>query len=135
MKTCRRPLLAMLACALSAMPAAADPVVDAFDARCTAENAYRLPPADLDGACACMAPVLASFLSADARRQIEDAIKSGKPVSFAGSPFNGNPGDLARSAIAQCPAVGEAMYRQKCAGKNGGAPACREMRKMLDAAP
>jgi hypothetical protein len=135
MKAFHRPLLALLVCALSVMPAAADPVVDAFYARCTAENAYQLPPGDLDGACACMAPVLASFLTADARRQIEDAIKSGKPVSFAGSPFKGNPADLARSAIAQCPAVGEAMYRQKCAGNSEGAPACREMRKMLDTVP
>ena len=127
--------LAILACMTIARPAeAADPVADAFYARCTAENAYQMQPPELDEACACMAPVLASFLTVDAHKQIEDSLKTGKPASFAGSPFKGNPADLARAAIKQCPMVGAAMYRQKCAGKNEGAPECQEMKKMLDAA-
>lgn len=126
--------LAILACMTLARPAEADPVADAFYARCTAENAYHMQPAELDGACACMAPVLASFLTVEARKQIEDSLKTGKPASFGGSPFKGNPADLARSAIKQCPMVGAAMYRQKCAGKNESAPECREMKKMIDEA-
>jgi hypothetical protein len=127
--------LAILVSMMLARPVeAADPVADAFYARCTAENAYQMQPPELDKACACMAPVLASFLTDESRRQIEDAIRTGKPVSFAGSPFKGNPADLARRAIKQCPMVGAAMYRQRCTGQNEGAPECQEMKKMLDAA-
>jgi hypothetical protein len=127
-------ILATLACMALARPAEADPVVDAFYARCISENAYQMQAPELGGACTCMAPVLASFLTVDARMQIEDSLKTGKPVSFGGSPFMGNPADLARSAIKRCPMVGAAMYRQKCAGKNEGAPECREMKKMIDEA-
>ena len=124
--------LAILACLLFGQPAAADPVSDAFYERCTAENSYQMQPAELGEACACMAPVLASFLTVEARQQIEAAIKSNKPVSFSGSPFKGNPADLARSAIKQCPAVGAAMYQQKCAGGNETTPQCQEMKGMID---
>jgi len=115
--------------------AAADPVVDIFYTRCVSENSYQMAPAELDQACGCMAPVLGSFLTVEARQQIEAAIKADKPVSFSSSPFKGNPADLARSAIQQCPSVGAAMYQQKCAGGNEGAPQCQEMKAMIDAAP
>jgi hypothetical protein len=114
--------------------AAADPVVDAFYVRCVSENSYQMEPVDLEGACACMAPVMASFLTDEARLKITEAIKAKKPVSLTGSPFKGHPAELARSAIKQCPAVGEAMYRQKCAGGNEAAPQCQEMKSMLDQA-
>jgi hypothetical protein len=124
---------ALLLSAALATAAEADPVVDAFYLRCVSENSYQMEPADLEGACACMAPVMVSFLTAEARKTIEEAIKANKPVSVTGSPFKGNPADLARDAIRQCPAVGEAMYRQKCTG-NEAAPQCQEMKNMLDAA-
>lgn len=124
---------ALLLSAALAPAAEADPVVDAFYLRCVSENSYQMEPADLEGACACMAPVMVSFLTAEARKSIEEAIKANKPVSVTGSPFKGNPADLARDAIRQCPAVGEAMYRQKCTG-NEAAPQCQEMQNMLDEA-
>jgi hypothetical protein len=114
---------------------AADPVTDAFYVRCVSENSYQMQPGELEEACACMAPVMVSFLTADARRTIEDAIKSRKPVSLSGNPFQGDPAQLARSAIRQCPAVGEAMYRRECAGGNEAAPHCQEMRDMIDQVP
>lgn len=120
--------------ALTATSAAADPVVDAFYTRCVSENSYQLGPNDLEGACACMAPVMVSFLTDEARRQIEVAIKNNQPIGLRGSPFKGNPADLARSAIKQCPAVGAAMYQQRCAGGNEAAPQCQEMKGMLDQA-
>jgi hypothetical protein len=126
--------LAILACIIFGHAAAADPVSDAFYERCTTENSYTMQPAELNGACACMAPVLASFLTVEARHEIEAALKSKRPASFAGSPFKGNPADLARTAIKECPMVGEAMYQQKCAGKYDGAPECQEMKKMIDEA-
>jgi hypothetical protein len=49
-------------------------------------------------------------------------------------PYKGNPAELARSAIKQCPAVGAAMYQQKCAGNNEAAPQCQEMKGMIDQA-
>jgi hypothetical protein len=126
---------ALIATAMLPMAAAlADPVVDAFYARCVSENSYRMEPAELEGACACMAPVMASFLTSDARRRIEDAIRVNKPASFGGSPFKGNPAELARSAIRQCPSVGAAMYQQKCAGGNEATPQCQEMKGMIDQA-
>lgn len=125
----------ILASALLVRSAAADPILDAFYARCTSENSYQMPPAELDQACACMAPVLVSFLTPEARQQILDAIKANKAVSFSASPFKGNPADLARSAIKQCPEVGAAMYQQKCAGGNESAPECQEMKAMIDQAP
>lgn len=125
----------ILASALLVRSAAADPILDAFYARCTSENSYQMPPAELDQACACMAPVLVSFLTLEARQQILDAIKANKAVSFSASPFKGNPADLARSAIKQCPEVGAAMYQQKCAGGNESAPECQEMKAMIDQAP
>jgi hypothetical protein len=124
---------ALLLSAALAPAAEADPVVDAFYLRCVSENSYQMEPADLEGACACMAPVMVSFLTVEARKSIEEAIKANKPVSLTGSPFKGNPADLARDAIRQCPAVGEAMYRQKCTG-NEAAPQCQEMKNMLDEA-
>jgi hypothetical protein len=124
---------ALLLSAALAPAAEADPVVDAFYLRCVSENSYQMEPADLEGACACMAPVMVSFLTVEARKTIEEAIKANKPVSVTGSPFKGNPADLARDAIRQCPAVGEAMYRQKCTG-NEAAPQCQEMKNMLDEA-
>ena len=124
---------ALLLSAALAPAAEADPVVDAFYLRCVSENSYQMEPADLEGACACMAPVMVSFLTVEARKTIEEAIKANKPVSLTGSPFKGNPADLARDAIRQCPAVGEAMYRQKCTG-NEAAPQCQEMKNMLDEA-
>ena len=124
---------ALLLSAALAPAAEADPVVDAFYLRCVSENSYQMEPADLEGACACMAPVMVSFLTVEARKSIEEAIKANKPVSVTGSPFKGNPADLARDAIRQCPAVGEAMYRQKCTG-NEAAPQCQEMKNMLDEA-
>ena len=130
--------LTILACflpaVLAAATAAADPVVDAFYARCVSENSYQMGPNDLEGACACMAPVMVSFLTDEARRQMEDAIKNRQPLQLSGSPFRGDPADLARSAIKQCPAVGAAMYQQKCSGGNATAPQCREMKDMLDQA-
>jgi hypothetical protein len=131
-------LLKILACAVpiavAATTAAADPVVDAFYTRCVSENSYQMGPNELEGACACMAPVMVSFLTDDARRRIEDAIKNNQPIGLSGSPFKGNPADLARSAIKQCPNVGAAMYQQKCAGGNEAAPQCQEMKGMLDQA-
>ena len=124
---------ALLLSAALAPAAEADPVVDAFYLRCVSENSYQMEPADLEGACACMAPVMVSFLTVEARKSIEEAIQANKPVSLTGSPFKGNPADLARDAIRQCPAVGEAMYRQKCTG-NEAAPQCQEMKNMLDEA-
>jgi hypothetical protein len=117
-----------------AATAVADPVVDAFYNRCVAENAYQMTPNELESACACMAPVMVSFLTADARRRLEEAIKNNAPVSLGASPFKGNPADLARSAIQQCPSVGKAMYAQKCAGANEAAPQCKEMKSMIDQA-
>jgi hypothetical protein len=133
--TILRFLSALFLAGMLALPAAADPVVDSFYVRCVSENSYRMPPEELEQACACMAPVLTSFLADDARRQIEQAISTNKPVSFAGSPFKGDPAELARSAIRQCPAVGAAMYRQKCAGASEAAPQCQEMKAMIDQAP
>jgi hypothetical protein len=130
-----RGVLGALFLSAALVPAAkADPVVDSFYLRCVSENSYQMEPAALEGACACMAPVMVSFLTVEARQRIEEAIKANKPVSLAGSPFKGNPADLARDAIRQCPAVGEAMYHQKCAGANEAAPQCQEMKKMLDEA-
>jgi len=123
---------ALILASATPLRAAADPLVDAFYAHCVSENSYQMQPADLEGACGCMAPVLVSFLTVEARQQIEAAIKSNKPVSFSGSPFKGNPADLARSAIKQCPAVGAAMYQQKCAGGNETTPQCQEMKGMID---
>src|SRR6185295_1940440 len=62
--------LKILACLLPAVlaTATADPVVDAFYARCVSENAYQMGPNDLEGACACMAPLMVSFLTDEARR-------------------------------------------------------------------
>ncbi|HET6161204.1 MAG TPA: hypothetical protein VFE34_22880 [Dongiaceae bacterium] len=120
---------------LASAPAVGDPVADAFYARCVAENSYQMQPAELDQACACMAPVLTSFLTVDARQRVEDAIKTGKPVTFSGNPYKGNPADLARSAIKQCPTVGAAMYQQKCVGATEATPQCQEMKKMIDQAP
>ena len=119
---------------LAATAAAADPVVDSFYTRCVSENSYQMGPNELEGACACMAPVLVSFLTDDARRRIEGAIRNNQPIGLSGSPFRGNPADLARSAIKQCPAVGAAMYQQKCAGSNEAAPQCQEMKGMIDQA-
>ncbi|WP_119304018.1 hypothetical protein [Dongia deserti] len=124
----------ILACSVPVTAAPADPVVDAFYVRCVSENAYQLEPAQLEGACACMAPVMVSFLTDEARLKIEDAIRANEPASIGGSPFKGDPADLARSAIKQCPAVGEAMYRQKCAGGNEAAPQCQEMKSLIDPA-
>ena len=120
--------------AVAATSAAADPVVDAFYSRCVSENSYQMTPNELEGACACMAPVMVSFLTDDARRRIGDAIRNNRPIALSGNPFRGDPADLARSAIRQCPAVGAAMYRQKCAGGNKAAPQCQEMKGMLDQA-
>ena len=93
-----------------------------------------MAPNELEGSCACMAPVMVSFLTDDARRRVEDAIKNSAPVSLGASPFKGDPADLARSAIQQCPGVGKAMYAQKCAGGNEAAPQCQEMKGMIDQA-
>lgn len=123
------------ACFALAAPAAADPVTDAFYARCTTENSYQMQPAELDEACACMAPVLVSFLTPEARQEIESAIEANRSVSFSGSPFKGDPAELARSAIRQCPKVGAAMYRQNCQGANESAPQCVEMKQMIDGGP
>lgn len=135
MKTIAALITVSLAWLAGAPPAAADQVADAFYARCMSENSYQLPPVDLDEACACMAPVLVSFLTPEARQQIEQAIKANQPVSFSGSPFKGDPATLARSAIKQCPKVGAAMYQQNCGGQNAEAPQCVEMKKMLDGGP
>lgn len=120
--------------AVAAPNAVADPVVDAFYNRCVSENAYQMAPNELEGACACMAPVMVSFLTDDARRRLDEAIRNNAPVSLGDSPFKGNPADLARSAIKQCPNVGKAMYAQKCAGGNEAAPQCQEMKGMIDQA-
>jgi hypothetical protein len=120
--------------AAAATTAAADPVVDSFYTRCVSENSYQMGPDELESACACMAPVLVSFLTDEAYQRIAEAIRSNKPVGLSGNPFRGDPAELARSAILQCPAVGAAMYRQKCAGANETAPQCREMKDMLDQA-
>ena len=131
-------LLKILACAvpiaIAATAAAADPVVDAFYGRCVAENSYQMEPSELEGACACMAPVMVSFLTMEARRQIEAAIQANKPVGLSGSPFKGDPATLARRAIGECPQVGAAMYRQNCAGGNETKPQCQEMKAMIDQA-
>ncbi|MBA4099540.1 MAG: hypothetical protein C0484_22550 [Rhodospirillum sp.] len=127
-------LVLVASVAVVAPTAAADPVVDAFYNRCVSENAYQMAPNELESACACMAPVMVSFLTDDARRQVEEAIKNNAPVSLGGSPFKGNPSDLARSAIQQCPGVGKAMYAQRCAGGNEAAPQCQEMKSMIDQA-
>ena len=135
-RTMKNPQALALALPLivAATTAAADPVVDAFYTRCVSENSYQMGPNELEGACACMAPVMVSFLTDEARRQIEDAIKNRQPLQLSGSPFRGDPADLARSAIKQCPAVGAAMYQQKCSGGNEAAPQCQEMKGMLDQA-
>jgi len=109
-------------------------VVDAFYSRCVSENSYQMAPNELESACACMAPVMVSFLTDDARQRIEYAIKNNQPIGLSGNPFRGDPADLARSAIKQCPAVGAAMYQQKCSGDNASAPQCQEMKGMLDQA-
>ena len=129
-------MLSALALASAApIPAAADDaVVEAFYGRCMAENSYEMEPAELDQACACMAPVMVSFLTPEARQKVEAAIKTNTPVGLSGNPFRGNPAELARMAVVQCPAVGEAMYRQKCTG-NEGVPECQEMKEMLDQVP
>ena len=128
-------ILVVVASVAAAAPSAtADPVVDAFYNRCVSENAYQMAPNELESACACMAPVMVSFLTDDARRRLEEAIKNNAPVSLGGSPFKGNPSDLARTAIKQCPNVGKAMYAQKCAGGNEAAPQCQEMKGMIDQA-
>src|SRR5262245_258151 len=132
MRTFQSLALAILACIAFGRAAAADPVSDAFYQRCTASNAYNMEPAQLNEACACMAPVLTSFLTPEAHKEIEDALKSKKPVTFGGNPYKGNQADLARIAIKECPMVGEAMYQQKCAGKYDGAPECQEMKKMIE---
>ena len=75
--------------AVAATDAAADPVVDAFYNRCVSENAYQMAPNELEGACACMAPVMVSFLTDDARRQVEEAIKNNAPVSLGAQPVQG----------------------------------------------
>ena len=116
---------------LAAAAARADDVVDSFYARCVNENAYQMQPAELDEACACMAPVLVSFLKPDARKQVEDAIRNNRQVTFQGSPYQGNPSDNARTAIQTCPMVGAAMYQQRCAGGNEQAPECQEMKAMI----
>ena len=120
---------------LASTPARADPVVDAFYARCVSENSYQMQPAELDKACACMAPVLVSFLTDEARQHVEDALRSRQPVTLTGSPFNGNPAEIARSAIKQCPSVGAAMYQQRCVGGNEATPQCQEMKGMLGPPP
>lgn len=122
----------LVASMAGAVPAAADPVVDAFYTRCVSENSYQMAADELENACACMAPVMVSFLTVDARRRVEDALKNNAPVSLGSSPFKGNPADLARTAIKQCPNVGKAMYAQKCAGGNEAAPQCQEMKGMID---
>src|SRR5688500_249614 len=67
-------LVVVASMAAAAPDAAADPVVDAFYNRCVSENAYQMAPNELEGACACMAPVMVSFLTDDARRRLEEAI-------------------------------------------------------------
>jgi hypothetical protein len=126
--------LALVASMAVAATAAADPVVDAFYTRCVSENSYQMAPDELESACACMLPVMVSFLTIDARRRVEEALKNNAPVSLGGSPFRGNPADLVRTAIKQCPNVGKAMYAQKCAGGNEAAPQCQEMKGMIDQA-
>ncbi len=129
-----RLLAAALPAAIAAGAAAADPVVDSFYGRCVNENSYQMAPSELESACACMAPVMVSFLSQEARRKIEAAIQNNQPVALSGSPFKGDPAELSRRAIKLCPEVGAAMYRQKCAGANEAAPQCQEMKEMLDLA-
>src|SRR5690242_1633803 len=87
-----------LAGAASIPAAAADPVVEAFYGRCMAENSYEMEPAELDQACACMAPVMVSFLTSEARQTVETAIKTNTPIGLTGNPFKGNPAELARMA-------------------------------------
>jgi hypothetical protein len=128
-------VLVLVASMAVAATADADPVVDAFYTRCVSENSYQMAPDALEGACACMSPVMVSFLTIDARRRVEDALKNNAPVSLGGNPFKGHPADLARTAIKQCPSVGKAMYAQKCAGGNEAAPQCQEMKGMIDQAP
>lgn len=125
------PLCGALLAATVAPAAGGDPVVENFRARCVAENSYRQPPAELAEACACMAPVLVSFLTPEARRQIETAIRGNRPASLGVSPFAGDPAELARRAIRRCPTVGAAIYRQKCTG-NEAAPQCLEMRALIE---
>lgn len=128
-------LLVVPACFALAAPAAADQVADAFYARCMSENSYQLPPVDLDEACACMAPVLVSFLTPEARQQIEQAIRANTTVAMSGNPYKSDPTTVAQAAIKQCPKVAGAMYDQKCSGQNAEAPYCVEMKKMLDGGP
>ena len=101
--------------AVAAASAAADPVVDAFFNRCVSENSYQMAPNELEGACACMAPVIVSFLTDDARRRIEDAIKHNLPIGTTANPFSAYPANLARRAIKQCPAVGAATLTRRLA--------------------
>lgn len=129
-------IFATIALSIAASTAAsADPVVDAFYLRCVSENAYQMASADLEQACGCMAPVLVSFLTDDAYSKVEQSIRTNTPVNLSGYPYRGDPAELARLAIAQCPAVGAAMYRQKCAGANETTPECREMKAMIDQNP
>lgn len=114
--------------------AQADPVVDSFYTRCVSENAYQLQPAELQQACACMAPVLVSFLTPEARAQVEGAIRNNHEANLGPNPYRGAPGDRARDAIKQCPGAGIAMYNQKCAGEKAAQPACQEMKAMIDQA-
>ena len=113
----------------------ADPVTESFYARCVNENAYQMQSADLQSACGCMAPVLVSFLTPQARAQIDDEIRNNRSVSLSGSElYHGKPGDIARAAVRQCPAVAAAMYQQKCSVANAATPACQEMKAMIDQA-
>ncbi len=134
--TLHKTILAALGASIAgALPAsAADAVTDSFYVRCVSENSYQMESAALEKACACIAPVMVSFLTTDARRSIEEAIRTRSPIRLGGNPFQGHPAELARAAIQQCPAVGEAMYRQKCAGGNEAAPECQEMQEMIDQA-
>lgn len=119
---------------LVAGAAKADPVVDSFYTRCVSENVYQMQPGELEQACACMAPMVASFLTPEARARVEDAIRNNHAVNLGPNPYRGAPGDRAREAIRQCPATGVAMYNQKCAGDNATKPECQEMRTMIEQA-
>ena len=127
-------LVVVASVAVAATTAAADPVVDAFYNRCVSENAYQMAPNELESACACMAPVMVSFLTDDARRQVEAGDQEQRASQPRRQPVQGQSADLARSAIQQCPSVGKAMYAQKCAGGNEAAPQCQEMKGMIDQA-
>ena len=120
-------LVVVASVAAAAPSAAADPVVDAFYNRCVSENAYQMAPNELEGACACMAPVMVSSLTDDAHRRVSEAIKNNAPVSLGASPFKGNPADLARTAIKQCPGVGKALDAPNCAGGDETAPQCQDV--------